>query len=88
VGERPYTEYQGDSRRLALNGTTLRQANKMCARMRCIMVLVAGRSLDVTPVLPILDGLVMAWLPGSEGAGVADVIAGGRLPRASSVQLV
>jgi beta-glucosidase len=55
------------------------------ACVRLVVVLVAGRPLLVTDDLPKWDALVMAWLPGSEGAGVADVLFGdqpfrGRLP--------
>lgn len=46
----------------------------------------AGRPLTIEPLLTEVDALVVAWLPGSEGAGVADLLFGdleftGRLPR-------
>jgi beta-glucosidase len=53
---------------------------------RCVVVIVSGRPLIVDPAqLREIDGLVAAWLPGSEGAGVADTLFGarpftGRLP--------
>ena len=40
------------------------------------MVLVTGRPLIITDEIPKWDGLAVAWLPGSEGAGVADVLLG------------
>ncbi len=56
------------------------------AARRCVMVVVSGRPLIIDPAQRNeIDGLVAAWLPGSEGAGVADTLFGarpftGRLP--------
>jgi beta-glucosidase len=41
-----------------------------------VVVTVSGRPLDIAAQLPSVKGLVAAWLPGSEGAGVADVLYG------------
>ena len=41
-----------------------------------VAVMLSGRPLVVTPELALADGFVAAWLPGSEGAGVADVLFG------------
>ncbi|MGH1562211.1 glycoside hydrolase family 3 protein [Mumia sp. DW29H23] len=52
----------------------------------CVVIVVSGRPLEIAPaLLAKIDGLVAAWLPGSEGAGVADVLFGkqrftGKLP--------
>ncbi len=61
--------------------------DRVCAAAaRCVVVLVSGRPLIIDPArLREIDGLVAAWLPGSEGAGVADTLFGarpftGRLP--------
>jgi beta-glucosidase len=61
--------------------------DSVCAQAsRCVVVVVSGRPLIIEPArLASIDALVAAWLPGSEGAGVADVILGrrsfsGRLP--------
>jgi len=86
VGELPYAEGRGDSASLSLppaENRVLRRMEEACVRL--VAVLVAGRPLLVTDDLPKWDALVMAWLPGSEGAGVADVLFGdqpfrGRLP--------
>jgi beta-glucosidase len=50
-----------------------------------VVVLVAGRPMILDQILPYADAVVMAWLPGSEGAGVTDVLFGdvkptGKLP--------
>lgn len=52
---------------------------------KVVVVLVSGRPLPITSVIEAADGFVAAWLPGSEGAGVADVLFGdvkpsGKLP--------
>jgi beta-glucosidase len=59
----------------------------VCAQAkRCVVVVVSGRPLIIDPAqLAEMDALVAAWLPGSEGAGVADTLLGrrrftGRLP--------
>jgi beta-glucosidase len=53
--------------------------------MKCIVLDVSGRPLDITGIVPEANAIVASWLPGSEGAGVADVLFGnkaftGRLP--------
>ncbi|RVW58365.1 Beta-glucosidase BoGH3B [Vitis vinifera] len=57
----------------------------VCTRIKCVVVLISGRPLLIQPYLPLMDALVVAWLPGSEGQGVADVLFGdygftGKLP--------
>ena len=61
--------------------------DKVCAEAKkCVVVVVSGRPLIIDPAqLSQIDGLVAAWLPGSEGKGVADTLFGtrpftGRLP--------
>jgi beta-glucosidase len=61
--------------------------DKVCAAARkCVVVIVSGRPLILDPgQLSKMDGLVEAWLPGSEGVGVADTLFGvrpftGKLP--------
>jgi beta-glucosidase len=61
--------------------------DKVCAAAaRCVVVIVSGRPLIIDPAqLRKMDALVEAWLPGSEGAGVADTLFGqqpftGKLP--------
>src|SRR5205085_926794 len=55
------------------------------AGLRTVVVLVVGRPMIIDQILPIADAIVVAWLPGSEGAGVTDVLFGdvhpnGKLP--------
>lgn len=86
LGEYPYAEGFGDRADLSLDAADIALLERM--RRRChkvIVVLVTGRPLIITEQLPLMDALVVAWLPGSEGQGVADVLFGdmpftGRLP--------
>jgi beta-glucosidase len=54
--------------------------DKVCAAtVKCAVVIVSGRPLIIDPQqLGRIDALVEAWLPGSEGAGVADTLFGDR----------
>jgi beta-glucosidase len=54
--------------------------DKVCAATtRCVVVVVSGRPLIIDPAqLQKMDALVAAWLPGSEGMGVADPLFGTR----------
>jgi beta-glucosidase len=54
--------------------------DRVCSQARrCVVVVVSGRPMIIEPPqLGAIDALVAAWLPGSEGAGVADVLFGER----------
>jgi beta-glucosidase len=72
---------------MQLNDADKAAVDKVCAAAKkCVVVIVSGRPLILDPPrLSKIDGLVAAWLPGSEGAGVADTLFGrrpytGRLP--------
>ncbi|MFI2361765.1 glycoside hydrolase family 3 N-terminal domain-containing protein [Promicromonospora sp. NPDC019610] len=52
---------------------------KVCAEIRtCVVLVVSGRPQVLTDQLRSIDALVASWLPGTEGAGVADVLFGDR----------
>lgn len=77
VGELPYAEGRGDSRDLNLppgENRALRRLESDCANL--VVILISGRPLIITDALGDWDALVAAWLPGTEGAGVADVLFG------------
>ncbi len=77
VGEEPYAEGFGDDGELKLPVTDLRLLSRM--RNQCdqlAVVIVSGRPLMVTDLVDDWDALVAAWLPGTEGQGVADVLFG------------
>lgn len=79
-GENPYAEGQGDRSTLEFepaNKTSLRLLQRLAeAGIPTVSVFLSGRPLWVNPELNASDAFVAAWLPGSEGAGVADVIVG------------
>lgn len=96
-GETPYAEFQGDRAALALDPELMAPFATM-RRLKAegipvVAVMITGRPLYVNPALNLADAFVVAWLPGSEGGGIADVLVGdaagdarfdfaGRLPAA------
>ncbi|XP_057778396.1 uncharacterized protein LOC130997154 [Salvia miltiorrhiza] len=76
VGEPPYAETFGDSTNLTLPDPGPSIIMNVCASVRCVVVLVTGRPVVIQPYLDHMDALVAAWLPGTEGQGVADVLFG------------
>ncbi|XP_021892622.1 uncharacterized protein LOC110810688 [Carica papaya] len=86
VGEFPYAELDGDNTNLTIPEPGGRTISTVCGQVKCVVLIVSGRPLVVQPYLDQIDALVAAWLPGTEGAGVADVLFGdygfaGKLPR-------
>lgn len=82
VGETPYAEGQGDrTGSMSLDATDLATLSRLRASgVPVIVVLVSGRPLDIAAEVGNWNALVAAWLPGSEGAGVADVLFGDYAP--------
>ncbi|MGO1316510.1 MAG: glycoside hydrolase family 3 N-terminal domain-containing protein, partial [Cellulomonadaceae bacterium] len=93
VGELPYAEGIGDVRnspdsqfRMDLSAADQATIDEVCSAIEtCVVLIVSGRPQVVTDQLDQMDALVASWLPGTEGAGVADVLFGeqpftGRLP--------
>ncbi|MAT98921.1 MAG: beta-glucosidase [Anaerolineaceae bacterium] len=77
VGERPYAEGQGDSNNLTLTEPELNAIERIRARSQKLVVIVlSGRPIIITELLPTADALVAAWLPGTEGSGITDVLFG------------
>ncbi|HEY1661580.1 MAG TPA: glycoside hydrolase family 3 N-terminal domain-containing protein [Verrucomicrobiae bacterium] len=87
VGERPYAEMKGDRTNLDLSAENEAMVqNAKASGAPVVTVLISGRPLILGPALETSDALVAAWLPGTEGEGVADVLFGdveptGKLPR-------
>ncbi|HXU64028.1 MAG TPA: glycoside hydrolase family 3 N-terminal domain-containing protein [Polyangia bacterium] len=100
IGETPYSEGCGDipspqggsncvnrPTTLEVDSADVAVVQKMKnAGLKTVVVLVTGRPLLLDQIIPIADAIVVAWLPGTEGAGVTDVLFGdvhptGKLPR-------
>ena len=95
VGENPYAETSGDrsSSTLTISGedkALLKDMEEAIEKAReknvpVIMLLLSGRPVTIADYIDCFDAIIAAWLPGSEGDGVADVLLGdydftGRLP--------
>ncbi|PWA61726.1 glycoside hydrolase family 3 C-terminal domain-containing protein [Artemisia annua] len=76
VGEHPYTEMFGDSSNLTIPDPGPSVITNVCGQLKCVVVIISGRPVVIEPYMSVIDGLVAAWLPGTEGQGVADVLFG------------
>ncbi|KAE8653276.1 hypothetical protein Csa_023195 [Cucumis sativus] len=86
IGESPYAESAGDNSKLIIpfNGNEIVKA--VAGKIPTLVILISGRPLVLEPtVIENVEALIAAWLPGTEGNGITDVIFGdydftGRLP--------
>ncbi|WP_260681660.1 glycoside hydrolase family 3 protein [Aliiglaciecola sp. M165] len=75
VGEKPYAEGVGDTDKLYLTDEHKALiAGCKALNKKVVVVLISGRVLLIKDDLELSDAFVAAWLPGSEGAGVADFL--------------
>jgi beta-glucosidase len=81
VGEQPYAEGYGDDPDLSLDEADLATIRRVKeAGVPMVLVVLSGRPLILGDALDAADAVVAAWLPGTEGAGVADVLFGDVAP--------
>ncbi|PYQ60938.1 MAG: hypothetical protein DMF58_06555, partial [Acidobacteria bacterium] len=77
-GENPYAEWEGDRQTIVYDNVydlaLLRRLKD--AGVPVVSLFLSGRPLWVNPFLNSSDAFVAAWLPGSEGEGIADVLFG------------
>lgn len=75
-GEDPYAEMQGDVNQLAYKDPThLALLKKLNADgIKVVALFITGRPLWANEFINAADAFAVVWLPGSEGAGVADVV--------------
>ncbi len=77
IGETPYAEMKGDRENLNVDPEDVAVVeNLKRSRVPVVVVLVSGRPMAIDGILPEIDAFVAAWLPGTEGDGVADVLFG------------
>jgi beta-glucosidase len=80
-GETPYAEFKGDRADLTLPAEDRQAvANAKKAGVPVVLVVISGRPLILGDALEQSDAVMAAWLPGTEGAGVADVLFGDEKP--------
>lgn len=81
IGETPYAEGVGDRSDLSLAAEDVKVVDNLkAAGMPVLVILLSGRPLILGKVLDRADALLAAWLPGTEGGGIADVVFGDFTP--------
>ncbi|MFH0735289.1 MAG: glycoside hydrolase family 3 N-terminal domain-containing protein [bacterium] len=77
VAEKPYAEMMGDTTNLVLSNEDIETINNVkAANIPFVVVLYSGRPIIITDILDKCNAFVAAWLPGTEGNGVTDVLFG------------
>ncbi|MBE0538838.1 MAG: glycoside hydrolase family 3 C-terminal domain-containing protein [Ignavibacterium sp.] len=77
VGETPYAEGNGDRNDLSLSSEDITTINNIKnAGIPYVIILISGRPMIITNELADCNAFVAAWLPGTEGQGIADVLFG------------
>jgi beta-glucosidase len=81
IGETPYAEFQGDLKTSLEYQPGDKSDLALIKRLKAegvpvVTVFLSGRPLWTNPEINASDAFVAAWLPGSEGEGVADVLIG------------
>jgi beta-glucosidase len=87
-GETPSAEGVGDignGHTDDLSAADKAAVDKVCAAMKCVVLVVSGRPMNIASIQGEANAIVASWLPGTEGEGVADTLFGlkpftGRLP--------
>jgi beta-glucosidase len=81
IGERPYAEGSGDRSDLQLDTEDMNTIqNFKNAGIPVITILISGRPMIINQALEDSQAFIAAWLPGTEGLGVADVLFGDFAP--------
>ncbi|KAF8369512.1 hypothetical protein HHK36_032469 [Tetracentron sinense] len=76
VGEHTYAETDGDSLNLTMADPGQTTISNVCGSVKCVTIVISGRPVVIEPYVASMDALVAAWLPGTEGQGVTDVLFG------------
>jgi beta-glucosidase len=80
LGETPYAEFEGDRPHLAFvakPSETALIATLKAQGVRVVTVFLSGRPMFAGSLINQSDAFVAAWLPGTQGRGVADVLVAG-----------
>ena len=82
IGEVPYAEYMGDTEDMSITGAKAHRDNKEALQLAksldkpVITLIVTGRNVIISDYIDDWNSVVMCYLPGSEGDGVASVLSG------------
>ncbi len=82
VGEMPYAEYEGDTKDLSITGKKGLAGNKEAIELAkslgkpTVALVVAGRNVLISDYMKNWDSIVMCYLPGTQGDGIASVLTG------------
>ncbi len=82
LGEKPYAEWKGDSADISITKELGLDANANAIDLAkslghpTVTCIVAGRNVIISDYMKQWDGIVMCYLPGSEGDGIANVLTG------------
>jgi beta-glucosidase len=77
IGETPYAEGRGDVNVPEISDQDLEAVRNMKnAGIGVVVILISGRPMIINEILDLADGFIAAWLPGTQGRGVTDVIFG------------
>jgi beta-glucosidase len=77
IGETPYAEMKGDREDLTISDEDIELVREIYQRGKpTIIIIMSGRPLIINPILHYSDAIIAAWLPGTEGDGVAEVLFG------------
>jgi len=82
LGEKTYAEWKGDSADINITGALGLDGNSEAIALAkslghpTIACIVAGRNVIISDYMKQWDGIVMCYLPGSEGDGIANVLTG------------
>ncbi|MBT5440831.1 MAG: beta-glucosidase [Candidatus Marinimicrobia bacterium] len=81
IGEEPYAEMEGDREDLSLNKKDLDVIKHLKSKnIPVVVILFSGRPMIITNEIDQWDSLLAAWLPGTEGQGISDVLFGDYSP--------
>ena len=81
IGEKSYAEGDGDRNDLELTESDINLVKKMKSYGNpVVVILISGRPLIIEKILQYSDAIIAAWLPGTEGEGISDVLLGDYSP--------
>jgi len=82
IGETPYAEGSGNKANLSLPKSDIELIKKMKNMGHpVVVILISGRPLIIEPILHFSDVIIAAWLPGTEGDGISDILFGDYQPQ-------